>query len=61
MSLEDKMEEDKEFFKKFTVDYKNLSQIEKDGLDFTKAPCNIWGYIQKLEERIKVLEAAKKG
>ena len=32
----------------------------KDGLDFTKAPCNIWGYIQNLEERIKVLEAAKR-
>ena len=58
MSLE--REELKEFLKKFTVNYKDLKQEEKDDLDFKESPCNIWGYIIELENRIKVLEAAKR-
>ena len=55
MSIEEEMREEKEHTDKFTINYD--SEYVKENID--KAPCNIWGYIQELENRIKVLENAK--
>lgn len=54
-------EEDKRRAFQFTKEYENLTDEEKETLklEIPKAPCNIWGYIMELEERIKKLEETK--
>jgi len=56
-NIEEEYERDKEIGLKYTKEY----DAEFAKTHFTESPCNIWGYIQDLELRIKVLEDAKKG
>lgn len=59
ISIEEEWLREREIAEKFTIKFANLTIEEKNNLPFTEAPCNIWGYIQKLEERIIKLEEVK--
>jgi len=56
-NIDELIEENIIFQKKFTVGYKNLLKEEKDTLDFSKSMCNIWGFMEELILEIKDLKA----
>jgi hypothetical protein len=61
--MEEEMRKDRERALKLTKNYASLSSDDKEQLksELNQAPCNIWGYIQELENRVKQLELKLKG
>jgi hypothetical protein len=59
----EEIEKDRQRAIKLTKAYASLSSNDKEQLklELNQAPCNIWGYIIELENRVKQLELKLKG